>query len=166
MTRVSRLVGLIAIVAVHPATAQDAAAPPVGSRVKVYAPTHLADTAVAVVLGYAPETLTLRRLDGGDTLVVPYSAIACVQVRHTHTLVFRGLAVGLLMGGGVGALVGSIGPGCAAHECQDDGDRVVRNMARIGVAGGIVGFVLGALSTTETWDTVPPSCLKPIADSR
>jgi hypothetical protein len=166
MTRVLKLVSVLVIIAVFRAQAQDVAAPVVGSRVKVYAPMHEADTIVAVAIGYASETLTLRQWNSGDTLAVPYSAIACLHVRHTHAHVIRGVATGLLLGGALGAVTGSVSAPCGAHTCGADGDRIVRGMAQLGVVGGVVGLVVGVVARTDSWDTVPVSRLRPLAPGR
>jgi hypothetical protein len=163
MTRVLVLVGFAVVAGgVAPqARAQDATAPSVGSRIRVHAPPLLPDTAVGVVLGYASETLTLRRSDTGDTVAVPYAAIACLQVRRVRGRVLQGLAAGLALGGAFGAVNTALGPGCGAHQCQADRKPVVQGMAELGVAGGVVGLVIGALASTGGWETVPVSCLRP-----
>jgi hypothetical protein len=160
--RVPILVGVTVIAAgvVAPAHAQDSVPPSVGSRVRLHAPPQLPDTAVGVVLGYTPESLTLIRSDGGDTVAVPYAAIQCLQVRKVRGHALQWLAAGMLLGGAFGAVNTALGPGCGAHQCQADRKPVAQGMVELGVAGGFVGFLLGTLASTGEWVSVPVSCLR------
>ena len=162
MNRAPFLTGLLLIAgaAVSPAHAQDTLPPSVGSRIRVHAPPVLPDTADGIVLGYASDTLTLRRSDTGDTVAVPYAAIACFQVHRVRGHALQWMVGGALLGGTIGAVNTALGPGCGAHVCTADRKPVAQGMLELGVAGGFLGFIAGTLASTGEWDAVPVSCLR------
>jgi hypothetical protein len=132
----------------------------VGEQVRLRAPPLVPDTARGVVVGVDGATLRLRRLGAEQVLAVPVDAVTLLQVRRTGSHPIRGLVTGLAVGATIGAVSASVGPGCAACP-EGDGDLVVERTIRLGLVGGVVGLLVGAFSTTETWHEVALHAVPP-----
>jgi hypothetical protein len=156
--------------AVVPAAAAQSPAPSAasavapGARVRVTRPGRAA--AVGSVVAVRPDTLvvhwTARGDSVGDTTAVSTAEVVRLEVsRGMHRRPWRGAGLGLLAGGGIGALVGAVTytkPNCDAQQfiCLDFGRGFAA--AVVGGAGGILGAVVGGVigaQRVDRWQRVP-----------
>lgn len=148
-----RAVTLLAVaLTVLPATllvAQEPARLLPGAHVRVTAP----------YLPLGPLQGTLTRIDA-DTLVIGSTPVARNTLTRLEVNTGRrshlgtGLGLGLLAGAGLGAILGASvgndgGEFCTATQCA------VAGAAVVGVAGMVVGALVGAMTHTDRWQEVP-----------
>jgi hypothetical protein len=147
---------LLAAAAWSDALAQSQAAVQKGQRVRVrFAAAHTPDL-VGVVRAIRTDTLVVSRdSEPGGRMVTafPLSSVSRLQVsRGRHSRWGRGLLIGL----GAGAVTGAI-LGATVQPDWFFTRRVLVEMGAVVFApiGGAVGVVIGALTKTEQWETVP-----------
>jgi hypothetical protein len=143
-----------------PAAAQDGAGVERGGRIRVLAPAYSRRPPVGN-LGPMDST-GLHLLRGGETLVIPWNAVAAVDVstgRRSHWV--RGAAIG-----GVSGLVLATAI-WIADDNQDDPfadalDQIFYPAVAVtmGASGALVGGVIGAIARTEQWERVPASSIR------
>jgi hypothetical protein len=154
------------------AMAQTSTTPAPGTRVRVTAPGVLTpEVQSGRLISFRSDSLLLQP-DGGETsLAVPRASVTELDVSEgLHTRTRRGLAIGLLVGAGAGAGIGAATytrPTCKnlnLAQCigVGIGDPGRGGVALIsGVLGGIAGLVVGGLighaHTSEQWERVEGS---------
>jgi len=133
-----------------------------GSRVRVAAPVFGPEKQVGTVVSLTRDTLGLRQGASTASRFVATSDITELEVsRGSHTRKAKGALWGLLIGAGSGAVLGYAlyqAPKCdtMAFGCLNiiGPDSKGSNAVWSGVAGGILGLVVGTLfgmSATESW---------------
>ena len=133
-----------------------------GSRVRIAAPIFGPEKQVGTVVSLTRDTLGLRQGASTASRLVATSDITALEVsRGTHTRKAKGALWGLLIGAGTGAVLGYTL--YQAPKCDNQGfgcvvwigpDSKGSNAVYSGVAGGILGLVVGTLvgqGATETW---------------
>jgi hypothetical protein len=133
-----------------------------GSRVRIAAPIFGPEKQVGTVVSLTRDTLGLRQGPSTASRLVATSDITALEVsRGTHTRKAKGALWGLLIGAGSGAILGYTM--YKPPECTNQGFGCINilgpnskseNAVWSGVAGGILGLVVGTLvgqSATETW---------------
>jgi hypothetical protein len=133
-----------------------------GSRVRIAAPVFGPKKQVGTVVSLTRDTLGLRQGANTASLLVATSDITALEVsRGRHTRKAKGALWGLLIGAGSGAILGYTM--YKPPECTNQGfgcivfigpDSKSSNAVWSGVAGGILGLLVGTLvgqSSTETW---------------
>ncbi len=141
-----------------------------GQRVRVTAPTYDLRRTPATVSAIRSDTLHLefarRRLDHGRAAVDSLAAVPLAMVSKLEVIAGRrsnwdkGARTGALVGGGVGLLLGIAYAACDdSWVCpQSSGERVasvVGGTVVVGLAGGLLGTMIGAMSSREAWREVP-----------
>lgn len=102
-------------------------------------------------------------LDGdapGLSVVVPTDSISALAVRSERRMIAEGVLIGSLAGAAVGALAspdwvdedGDCTILCMAYEVSPNVDT---RMAVLGVAGAVLGAIVGAGTRTGSWIAVP-----------
>ncbi|PYO40790.1 MAG: hypothetical protein DMD33_16110 [Gemmatimonadetes bacterium] len=121
-----------------------------GDRVRVVAPVVSKASLTGTIVSRGADTLWLEVEDRPAPLAIPFTAIQRLEAsRGRHSNVLTGLLVGL----GVGAAGGAIG-GAACGEsflCPGPGAGAVVGA----LALSIPGLVIGALTHSERWESVP-----------
>jgi len=121
-----------------------------GDRVRVVAPVVSKASLTGTIVSRGADTLWLEVADRPAPLAIPFTAIQRLEAsRGRHSNVLTGLLVGL----GVGAAGGAIG-GAACGEsflCPGPGAGAVVGA----LALSIPGLVIGALTHSERWESVP-----------
>lgn len=148
---------IMALAGIPNATAlAQAAAVHIGQRVRVTSAVEATPIRIGVIEAIDADTLRLQHTGkAGDTLAtaIPMASIAGLQVsRGRHSRWLMGLGIGFGAGAVTGAILGA--------SSEDDllftsGDKAVMGGVALGVIGGAVGVVAGALTKTERWETVP-----------
>lgn len=155
--------GAVAEVRAQP-TAEPALSP--GARVRVTVGVPVAERHLG-----AFSSRPVRRLVGtleavrADTLVlrektlqlVPVDSVRLLEVsRGRHREIWTGAAIGFAIGAVAGGLSGALlSSSCESSECVDPGEFIVGSTLGLGVAGGLIGAVVGAATETDTWEEVP-----------
>lgn len=104
-----------------------------------------------------PESLVVVGLmPGPDTVAIAMSAITRLQVSGGRRSNWdRGLLIGSLVGGGLGLVAGVAWSTCEGFLCPDTGGEqagvIVVTTLGVGLAGGLLGTGIGALSSREIW---------------
>ena len=135
-----------------------------GSRVRIAAPVFGTEKQVGMVVSVTRDTLVLRRGANLSTQSVATSDITALEVsKGTYTRKGKGALWGLLIGAGTGAVLGYAlyqEPKCDPQNFFGCGINILgpnskgSNAAWSGVAGGIVGAVIGTLfgmGSREAW---------------
>ena len=102
-------------------------------------------------------------LDGdapGLSVIVPTDSISALAVRSERRMIAEGVLIGSLAGAAVGALAspdwvdedGDCTILCMAYEVSPNVDT---RMAVLGVAGAVLGAIVGAGTKTGSWIAVP-----------
>ena len=158
MIRHASLVLMVAAMAWSDGVAQQPAAVQPGQRVRVRLATAAAPEVVGVVRVMTSDSLTLEQESGanaGTTTTIPLAGISRLQVsRGRHSTWGKGL----LFGAGVGAVAGAI-VGLASGNSEGLFNSPSFDAA-LGVivfapTGAVIGTVVGAMTRTERWETVP-----------
>jgi hypothetical protein len=100
------------------------------------------------------DTLVLR---GKTVQLVPVDSVRLLEVsRGRHRQTWSGAGVGFAFGAGAGGLLGALASSsCESSECVDPGEFIAGSVVALGVAGGLIGAVVGAATETDTWEEVP-----------
>lgn len=95
---------------------------------------------------------------GDSTVVLPASAVAHVEVSvGKRRRPWRGLALGAMISGGAGALIGMLIPANANDMIVDSrGEQALALGAMLGTLGGAAGLAAGSLLKSEEWRPVSP----------
>jgi hypothetical protein len=146
-----------------PATAQDGTGLERGARIRVLAPSFSRRPPVGN-LGPMDST-GLHLLRGrGETLVIPWNAVAAVDVstgRRSHWV--RGAAIGGLTGLALATVVWVADESSSQDDPFSDALDAIFYPAvavTMGASGALVGGVIGAIARTEQWERVPASSLR------
>jgi hypothetical protein len=122
--------------------------------------TATADTIVIEVKGI--RTVNYRQVYGIDTLAFPVADIDRLEAsRHTGNSRGRGALIGLFVGAGAGAVIGSATyEPCPAQawlcfEPSSSGEAAVLGAVAFGVLGAGVGALIGSTIPADKWETVP-----------
>ncbi len=148
----------LSCIAYSDALAQAAAALREGQRVRVTSSVERTPVMTGVIGAVGADTILLRHKDrAGDSVAtsIPLSSIARLQVssgRHSRWL--TGLLVGLGAGAASGAIIG-VATGDGDDPLLGPGHYALMGAVVCAPVGGIVGVVIGALTKTERWQTVP-----------
>ncbi|MDH3290979.1 MAG: hypothetical protein OEO20_07595 [Gemmatimonadota bacterium] len=142
-----------------------------GERVRVTAPAYdlrrTPATFRAMRSGSLHLDFTRKRLDHGGVVVdSPAVAVPLAMVSRLEAPAGRrsnwdkGARAGALVGGGVGLLLGVAYAACDdSWVCPQSGGEkigaVVVGAVAVGFAGGLVGTMIGALSSRDAWRDVP-----------
>ena len=175
MPRIALTLTFAMMAAIHGAALAAQEAPGPGSVVRVYVPPPGAsplrpvapsDLVEGRVIALDSTRLILVR-DEGDTLTVPMVTIKQLYLRGKRSSQIReGASVGLLVGGIVGALIGSQRPvivGCDASECggeygpgpwADTTTQAIEGFKNGALVGAIAGAILGATFKSYHWTPV------------
>lgn len=167
----------LAAVLLAPTALVRAQAPPLAlatsARVRVTAPTVLTPARQpGRVLALRRDSLLLQPDGGSDSLWLPLAAVTDLEVsRGRHASTGKGIVVGLLTGGALGAVVGAA-TYQAPKPCPPSGlfclngflDPGRGGTALIvgvlgGVVGGVVGGFVGHAHQSERWERVAPGPL-------
>lgn len=128
-----------------------------GSRVRLWAPADGLRAMKGRVHAVVPESLVVVGLmPGPDTVAIAMSAITRLQVSGGRRSNWdRGLLIGSLVGGGLGLVAGVAWSTCEGFLCPDTGGEqagvIVVTTLGVGLAGGLLGTGIGALSSREIW---------------
>jgi hypothetical protein len=142
-----------------------------GQQVRVTAPTYDLHRTPATFRAMRSDTLRLdftrKRLDHGSVVVdslavaVPLAMVSKLEVPAGRRSNWdKGARTGALVGGGVGLLLGVAYAACDdSWVCPQSGGEkvgaVVVGAVAVGLAGGLVGTMIGALSSRDAWHDVP-----------
>lgn len=155
MRRLALVIGVLAGIP-GPALAAQASALHSGQRVRVKSTSQAVPVMTGVIEAIDADTLFLRHGGtAGETVAtpIPMASITGLQVsRGRRSRWQTGLAIGLGAGAAGGAILGG--------SSEDDllfssGDKAVMGAVGLGVLGGAVGAVAGALTRTERWESIP-----------
>jgi len=102
-------------------------------------------------------------LDGdapGLAVVVPTDSISALAVQHERRMVAEGVLIGSVTGAAIGALAspdwvddeGDCTILCMAYDVSPNVDT---RMAVLGLAGAVLGAIVGAGTKTSSWIAVP-----------
>jgi hypothetical protein len=177
MSGTIRFVAVVAFVGVTGALtattldAQGAALLTNGARIRVTLTSTPRKALVGTFDALSEDTLHLRvrrespsRTPVFDILGIPLAGIEALEVsRGRHANAGRGALIGLGVGAGLGVLVGAAG-GCAVNVEATTPDRAgcaALGGLTLGLSGAGLGALIGALSTSDEWVTVPLSSLGP-----
>ena len=108
-------------------------------------------------------TALVVALDGdapGLAVMIPTDSVSALAVHHERRMVAEGLLIGSLAGVAVGALAspdwvdddGNCTILCRAYDVSPNVDT---RMAVLGLAGALVGTIIGAGTKTSSWVVVP-----------
>ncbi|MBI5836719.1 MAG: hypothetical protein HZB25_05710 [Candidatus Eisenbacteria bacterium] len=101
------------------------------------------------------------KLDGvGEMMPFTWNRVASIEASHgrqRHTL--TGAVIGLFVGALSGAVLGvtQCGVSCTGEEIGNKAIAPLIGAGIVGIAGMGVGAAIGAIYTTERWETVPAS---------
>ena len=132
-----------------------------GSRIRFDA-ANLGLRLTGKMVRFEPAAMVVA-LDGdapGLAVMVPTDSISALAVRHERRMVAEGLLIGSLSGVAIGALAspdwvddgGDCTILCMAYDVSPSVDT---RMAVLGVAGAVLGVIIGASTTTSSWVVVP-----------
>lgn len=94
-------------------------------------------------------------------LAVPLTAVTKIEVPNGRRSNWdRGARTGAIAGGAVGLLLGGVYAACNdSMVCPETGAQkagaIVASTVMVGLAGGVVGAIIGAMSSREAWKEVP-----------
>jgi len=127
-----------------------------GDRIRITATPYALKNRTARVLSVRNDSLLLQ-VAPAETLTVALAGVTQLDVstgRRRHTL--RGVGIGALAGVASGALIGFASgddpPGWFAMTASE---KAALGGATLGVAGLVVGAVVGALKVSDRWTSVP-----------
>ena len=134
--------------------------PAAGQRVRIQSPVLGVQRQVGTIESVTGDTLHFRRAEDGASASLKSSDITRIEVSAgTHTSKAKGAAIGLLVGGAVGAIIGSATytPCKGGFECIGDIGGRSMEVAAYGILGALTGGIAGALFGSrhrETWKPV------------
>ncbi len=138
------------------AVAQKVAPLQPGQRVRVQSALARTPELVGGVQAMSADTLVVRHVDGtgaATTTAIPLAYITQLDVsRGQHSRWGRGLLIGLAAGATTGVILGASSDG---NWLFSKSDLALMGAVVMAPIGGAVGLVVGALTKTETWETVP-----------
>ncbi|MEP7226885.1 MAG: hypothetical protein ABI785_05960 [Gemmatimonadales bacterium] len=158
LTRTCAVVlGLLAgLPLVGAAQAGSALAP--GARVRVKAIGSRGPWVQGELVNLTSDSVSIRVAEGADTVRLPRSTVAQVQVsRGIHARTGHGALLGLGIGAGAGLLLGvaAAAEGCTGFcEINIGPEEVLAVTALLGGAGAGIGALIGAVSHGERWQRV------------
>lgn len=130
--------------------------PKSGDRIRITAPPSALDNRTARVLSARSDSLLLQ-VAPSETLSVALADVTRLEVstgRRRYTL--RGAGIGTLIGVASGALIGyASGDDEPGFFALTKGDKAVIASVGLGVAGLVVGTLVGALTVSDRWTSVP-----------
>ncbi len=156
MTRVAPLL-VASLLSATAALAQGVPASiPEGARVRVYA---TGARGIMEFRGLRADTLALRSFDTRSELLLPVSTIQGLYVsrgpRSRPAAAFRGLSIGLAVGGALGAATGLFGDAQATgFGAVSRSERVVIGAVALGALGAAIGTLAGVSRPGEKWERV------------
>jgi hypothetical protein len=130
-----------------------------GARVRVKAMGSRAAWVQGELVGLTSDLVSIRVADSADTVHLPRSTLAQVQVSQgIHTRTGHGALLGLGIGAGIGLGIGLTAAAtrcttafCEIHVGPED---VLALTAIFGGAGAGIGALIGAVSHGERWQRV------------
>ena len=145
MSRQLRACGAAAALLVMASVGAEGQVVQVGSRVRVWAPSHFFGYFEGVYAGGTPDTAIVR-----NTERVHYLPIPAISALHVSQSTRRaGAKKGALWGGGIAAAIGLL--------YASDG---VSSAVALLPSGLLVGAIGGAVTGGRAWTSVPPSALR------
>ena len=129
-----------------------------GARVRVTTSGPSPSRQVGSVLELREDSLVIRPDGRADSLAIPLARVTDIELsRGLRTQGRRGLGVGFLVGAGAGVLIGLTDgddpPGAFFSFSAEEKALMAGSM--LGVAGAVVGGLVGLVSRTEKWSRVP-----------
>ena len=132
-----------------------------GSRIRFDA-ANLGFRLTGRMVRFEPAAMVVA-LDGdapGLSVMVPTDSISALAVHHERRMVAEGVLIGSLAGVAIGALAspdwvddeGDCTILCMAYEVSPNADT---RMAVLGLAGAVLGAIVGAETKTSSWIAVP-----------
>jgi hypothetical protein len=146
-------------------TAADAPALASGNKVRITAPQFGTEPIVATVAGFVGDTLVLATDERGTHyLAVPVRSITKLELSRGKAagLTIAGAAIGLLVGGVVGAAIATAGEDERPRQGWPVGDVTIGEEGLAdatgvllgGVAGAFLGAMIGHSLSSERWTTI------------
>jgi hypothetical protein len=136
-----------------------------GARVRIYAPSLIDGQVTGKVVKLNADTLMVALRGPKTPLQVPCASIESLEIyRGVDRKIGKGMAIGTVIGAGVGAYVGY-----GLSGISFDGEKIDRSdrleMASIcgfalGLLGASVGAGIGVLRGDERWEKVPLGCIR------
>lgn len=127
-----------------------------GQRVRVQSALAHTPELVGGVQAISKDTLVVRHVDGvgaSAATAIPLVYVTRLEVsRGLHSRWLRGMVVGLAAGATAGAILGATG---GNDRLFSRGATAFLGAMFVAPIGGAVGLVVGALTKTESWETVP-----------
>lgn len=127
-----------------------------GQRVRVHSALARTPELIGGVQAIGPDTLVVRYVEGGGAsaaTAIPLAYISQLEVsRGQHSRWLRGLVIGLAAGATTGVILGATSEG---DWLFSKSDLALMGAVVMAPVGGAVGLVVGALTKSERWETVP-----------
>lgn len=145
---------------------------PVGPGTRVRVTTASAGSRSGEVVALTADSVVIAQSATRDTIGFHRAKISRLEIsagerRNT----FKGLGLGVLIGAGTGAILGfaSGDEKCGEYTCfmGDAGFKAGAFGILLGVAGGVIGTITGALKKSDRWVIAPElHAIAPIIDAR
>jgi len=127
-----------------------------GQRVRVQSALARTPELIGGVQSISPDTLVVRHADGAGAsaaTAIPLVYITRLEVsRGQHSRWARGLLIGLGVGATTGVILGATSD---SDWLFSKSDLALMGAVVMAPVGGFVGLVVGALTKSERWETVP-----------
>ena len=128
-----------------------------GTRVRLTTPSRPHARQVGTLLALKADSIHLRRDGQADSLSIPIAQVTGIEVSSgLRTQGRRGMGIGFLAGAGFGVMIGLADgdepPGSIIQLSAAEKAMLAGSL--LGVAGAVVGGVVGLASRTETWRPV------------
>ena len=127
-----------------------------GQRVRVHSALARTPELIGGVQAMSADTLVVRYVDGtgaSTATAIPLAYISQLEVsRGQHSKWLAGLGIGLAAGATAGAILGA---STGNDRLFSRGALAFLGAMFVAPIGGVTGLIVGALTKTETWETVP-----------
>ncbi len=127
-----------------------------GQRVRVQSALVRTPELIGGVQSISVDTLVVRHVDGtgvSTATAIPLVYITQLDVsRGQHSKWLAGLGIGLAAGATAGAILGA---STGNDRLFSRGALAFLGAMFVAPIGGVTGLIVGALTKTETWETVP-----------
>ena len=129
-----------------------------GARVRIKTRDE-AKPRIAIVVAHTADTLSVRLPEFSNTVAMPLDEITRLDVSlGRHRNVTRGIVVGTVAGGTVGALFGAMSYQPCTSQCLLAPESRAQSAAIGGILVGGLGFIVGSLTglaRQDDWKRVP-----------
>ncbi len=127
-----------------------------GQRVRVHSALARSPELIGGVETVSADTLVIRTADGtgaSKATAIPLAFVTQLEVsRGEHSKWLTGLGIGLAAGAATGAILGATS---GDSWLFSKSDLALMGAVVVAPIGGFVGLIAGALTKSETWETVP-----------